>query len=129
LNLVRALGIPPARKRQHDGPCAGGTFWAVADAHDLGAYGPFARADLAAMLRLGRVWLGNADRPADGWQRVSAAADLPRFRKIGVDGIDGADATTAVLPYTPQLYFVPRGWRGRRLVDRAARRAHRRALK
>ena len=116
-SLIRSLNIRD--KRHHDGPVAGGTFWALASVASFPASAQVAKADAAHLLRHGTLWLQDASKPGS-WVQVTSSADLGVFR-VG----DGSlvDGTVSVAPFLPELYFVPKNWRGARAVQRAQRRA------
>lgn len=122
--LTRHCDINARARRQHDGPVAGGTFWALAAANDLPLGGPIAHADPVAMLRHGRIWWQDATRPGT-WQPVTSAAQVAKLQRQARASLrDDWQGCTARLEFVPEFYFAPRNWRGRRLVDRATARAH-----
>lgn len=126
MRLVRSIDVPASRKSRHLGPVAGGSFWAIAGLNDLPACHRVASADAAYLLRYGALFIQDAVHPA-GWTQISSAKELRQFRLSVVDG-SMVDETLriSVVPFLPELYFVPRSWRGRRAVRRAQHRAMRR---
>lgn len=127
MKVVRHPALQRAVKRIHDGPCPGGTFWTVPAADDL-PDGPRAFADACQMLRHGRLWWQDAADAARTWveiRDVSEVADLDRRARPMPADFDGV--LVQYRDVHPELYFVPRNWRGNRLVERAHNRAFARA--
>lgn len=116
--LIRHVSLPAAVKRQIDGPVPGGTFWAMAGAHDLPA-GPKAYADVPFLLANGTLWLTDAAASMP-WQQVTT---LPKFTRHAVDDYDSCSSGVVVTPFMPQFYWVPRNARGARFLKRAHWRA------
>lgn len=123
MNLTRTLEIPACEKRLRNGPCAGGTFWALGGLIAYPAEHRVARADAGYLLKHGDLYFQPTTQ-ADAWVKAGSLDDLRQFRRIVVDGslVDGTGYVTA-LPFLPEFYYVPRSWRGRRAVERAHRRA------
>ena len=121
MKLIRHVNLPKSVRRVCDGPCAGGTFWALDGAHDLPP-GPFAFGDLKFMIANGSLWMSDAANPA-GWMVVTSPSDLPNFQADWVDDYDACTVRRHVSPFMPQLFFVPRNRRGRRFLVRTTDRA------
>lgn len=124
MRLIRICDLPEARKRWHDGPCPGGTFWALDGAHDLpmGPTTPVAYADPVVLLRHGTLWMANAAHPGS-WRVVNDLADLTGFRTTLRDDYTACATYVVVKPFLPEFYYVPRTARGARIIARAMRRA------
>jgi hypothetical protein len=124
VSLIRAVDLPEEEeiKLEHPGPVPGGTFWALEGAHDLPYGCKIAEVPLGDLLSRGRLWLGNAEEPGE-WTEIRFEADLPKFRVESWEDYDGCGQGVTVLPYVPEFYFVPHGWRGMLFVRRAEKRA------
>lgn len=123
MQLVRHWGLPPHLKNVHLGPVPGGTFWALAGAHDLPP-GPVSYADLPHLLHWGRVWMQNAQRPGS-WVEIRSVADVPTFRVEFQDDYDAVMTYIVVRPFMPEFYFVPTTAKGHLFLRRAQARAWR----
>lgn len=88
--------------QKHTGPVAGGRFWALAEANDI----PSVDEEMTAVEAFCnfRVWMQNAET-AGGWSEID---QVPEFKKVYVDDVDGCTVCAVVLPYMPEFYMVPR---------------------
>lgn len=143
MDLIRHVALPGRLKRLTDGPCPGGTFWALLAAPDHvddGEPDPWMRrahdiplwdedpeaavADLGELLAEGcLVWVAPAQRVTGGtvvWTRVRCLADLPHWTVRTVSDRSWCDGgtVTEVLPWLPQFYVVGAAADH---IDRAAR--------
>lgn len=117
MQLVRNTGLSPAVKRKTDAPIAGGVFFALEGANDLpNQAGGYLNADAPYMLRHGTLFIGKAGTNPD-WQQVKSLADLPKFKSTHVDDYASCSVLVSVTPFMPQFYFVPRGFRGNRIIS------------
>ena len=121
MKLIRHVALPNAVRRVCDGPCSGGTFWAIDGANDLPP-GPFAFGDLQFMIANGSVWISDAAKFA-GWTEVTRPSDMPNFKADWIDDYNACSVRFDVSPFMPQFYFVPRNRRGRRFLSRTTARA------
>ena len=130
MTLLRLWGLASHKKNIHQGPVPGGVFFCHRDYHDFNPYvhGSLgvSFADLSFLLKTGRVWMQDAERPQDhlSWQEITSPADLPKFRKIDCSNYD--HVAEAIVPFLPEFYYVPKNFRGRRFLRRSENRADRR---
>lgn len=122
--LVRSIEIRKQDRYVHAGPVGGGCFWALATVNDLPANHRLARADAAYLLRHGDLYMQDATRPGT-WRAVTSTAELGGFSASLEDKYEACETRFIARPYLPELYFVPRTWRGLRAIRRAESRARR----
>lgn len=122
MQLVRTNDLPARVKKQCPVPQDAGTvtglFFALASGHDLPYGSKLISADVVQLLKHGSLWIGKAGTNPD-WQRVTKISDLPKFKPFGYDDYDSCMSGTAVMPYMPQFFWVPRNWRGKRIFNRS----------
>ena len=123
MQLVRHWNLPESCRMVHLGPMPGGTFWALAGAHDLPP-GPMSSADLNHLLKWGRVWMQDVRRPGT-WTEIRSVEDVPKFRVEIRDDYEAVNTYMVVLPFMPEFYFVPTSAKGNLFLRRARARARR----
>lgn len=123
MQLVRTNSIPKHLKKECPLPlltneAREGIFFALAGANDLPYGSKLISADLVQLLKHGQLWVGKAGTNPD-WKEVEKASDLPKFVASGYDDYDACTSGTCVSPYMPQFFWVPRNWRGARILKRS----------
>jgi len=123
MTLIRRWDIPKTRTNEHLGPCEGGVFFAHRDYNDVVSYWAeeVSFADLSHLLKLGRVWIQDAERPdLHPWEEIKSLNDLPKFKRIDCSSYDSVGV--GALPYMPEFYFAPNGAKGKRFLKRLRNR-------
>ncbi|WP_053958112.1 hypothetical protein [Sulfobacillus thermosulfidooxidans] len=122
MRLIRLVDFPDSKKAIHRGPVPGGTFWALDGVHDLPVFGHrVAYADALFLMKHGTLYIQDVRQP-DTWHIVSDLAALRVFHVTYATTCDGDDYPV-FWPYLPELYYVPRTFRGGRSIARVQRRA------
>jgi len=122
--LVRVVGGKFPLK--HLGPVVGGKFWALKGANDLSTVnGGVAIADAIQLLRRGRLWVQNISSPGN-WQEIRETSQIPEFTSEYSEDYDSGMSSLSCSPYVPEFYYLPLTLNGKRIVERAERRAQKR---
>lgn len=126
MTLARVWNLSSDKKRVHDGSEPGGVFFCHRDYNDfnvnINTDYDVSYADLPYLIRIGRVWVQDAERPdLHSWTEVRKVSDIPKFRKI--DGSTYDAVNELVLPFFPEFYFVPNGERGKRFLRKSLKRS------
>ena len=121
MTLIRRWDM--REKHAHKGPVPGGVFFAHRDFNDLASYWgrEVSFADLPYLLRTGRVWIQDVERPdLHPWREIRNLKEVPTFRRVDASTADSV--AIEALPFLPEFYFVPKNWRGARFLRRSALR-------
>lgn len=119
MKLIRELGDFP---KLHKGPKAGGCFWALKTHNDLPKETILIEADLGYLLKVGKVWFQNCQKP-NGWKEIKKVSNVPSFNSYLVDDYDRCISYVVFEPFLVEFYFLPTSWRGKRFLKRAETRA------
>ena len=121
MQLIRNWSLQGGIK--HKPPCnEHGYFFALANANDLPS-GKSAFTDANAMLKHGALYWQDANKP-DTWERVHDVAILKKLQKqVTASFDDDYEACTTGYSFMIELFFIPRNFRGKRLIKRCQNRA------
>ncbi len=122
MKLVRVWDIPAQDKKEHSGPIPGGTFWALYGGNDLYPSYAVSFADMAYLLKYGRLWIQDIANPGT-WEEIVDSTSLPSFTPRWTDQYEEVSSNITVTPFMPEFYYVPTAFRGHRFIQRAANRA------
>ena len=92
-------------RQLHQGPRAGGRFWALDKANDLPRIDE--KMEIKFALKTGELYIQNADQN-DGWEKVESESDMPEFKEVWMDDYDACITYKSITPYMPEFYHIMR---------------------